>query len=151
MRGWNLLNRCLLLHPEINKTRDENVEKQLSNDQTIENTPVVDISTTMDEIANAGLNLIKGKAGTIMDRIIQEKMKQNGRQWQSELLAGGDRITNELTATRRLTSGVLVGQGQFHLGPNVLRQVQQRDDEKKTKEHVKAKRERIELSKNSSC
>jgi len=109
--------------------------------------PITENSTDVDEIATAGLNLTKGKAGTIMDRIIQEKMKQNGRQRRSELLADGDRIMNELTGSRRLTSGVLVSQGEFTLGPNVLLQLQARDNEKKTKEHAKAKKERLELSK----
>ena len=65
------MNCCLLLHPEINKTRDENIEKQLSTDQTNENTPVAENSTDVDEIATAGLNRTEGKAGTIMDHIVQ--------------------------------------------------------------------------------
>jgi len=55
-----------------------------------------------------------------MDHIIQEKMKQNGRQWQSELMAEGERITNELAESKQLTSGVLVDQGIHILGPNAL-------------------------------
>jgi len=108
MHGWNPLYCCLLLHPKIKKTRDENIDKQPSI-QICENTSVVENIVTEDGIINASMNLTKGKANTNMDCIIQEKMKQSGRQQQSELMAEGEQITNELSESKRLTSSVLQG------------------------------------------
>jgi len=48
-----------------------------------------------DGIIYAGLILMEGKAGTFIDCIIHGKMIQNGRQWQSELMADGEQITNK--------------------------------------------------------
>jgi len=95
MQGWNPLNRGLLLNPEIQKTQ----------------TPVPGAANSINRqgydalaaLQNAELpqvNTTDGFAGSVMDRLIQERLHQDGRERQNQMLQDGERIQEELAARR---------------------------------------------------
>jgi len=126
-RGWGpkALSYNALLHPEIIATKYGTKQELTS-----------DLKTN---VAPVELNLNEGLAATLVDRIVEYKVREAGRNGEN---AEEQRRKRKATAEERLrsqdkriSSGLLVSAGHFHLGPEVRDHVQQRADAAKEKEY----------------
>jgi len=75
-------------------------------------------ATHQQEIANRNshlpqVNLTEGFAGTVVDHLVQERLCSNGREQQSEMMCRGNRIELDIQNAKKLTSGVMVANGEY--------------------------------------
>jgi hypothetical protein len=127
-RGWGpkALNYNVLLHPEILATKHGAKEKELT-------------TGLETNVALEDLNLSEGLAATLVERIVDYKVKEASRNG-----VGADEQRRKRKATaeerlrsqdKRISSGLLAAAGHFHLGAEVRDQVQQRADAAKEREY----------------
>jgi len=122
-RGWNPMNRALLLHPDVVKTKDLDPDNPLVKDNELQ------------------LNVDEGKAGQVIDELFarQDRTKKRNRQ-----LAKAKEAKNAnavLNKTKKLGSGGLVVAGSFNLsGPEALEQAIGHNAMKTEEEEGKKKR-----------
>ncbi len=140
-RGWNPLNCCLLLHPEILKTKPKNTIANTAH--PIENNN----NNNNDQVAIPAINTTQGFATVVVDSLIHQRLLEEGCEWRSALMAEGTRIQDELASGRRLTSGLLVSNDMHLLGDHVRDMVQQKETDCQEKEKAKKQKEHDELLK----
>jgi hypothetical protein len=138
-RGWTPLNRKLQSHPEL-----------MDPDDAPERTPInhfeAQVSTDGSTSTISDLNLDGGYSADVLDRIIQQRMKTGGIERRQQRLQEGSRARKSLEEAKRVTSGILVGNGIHSLNDNrLLEKVQQREKEDLDKERDDAKKKRAGL------
>jgi hypothetical protein len=125
VRGWNPLNKNLLLHKEIcsGTNSSETLESTNTIDETDTNTErVADTNTervaetnseTTDFIRNLPelLSSALGVSGDTFGKIVQHVLINGGIERNKENLARGENIQDNLQNAKRLTSGVMVKHG----------------------------------------
>ncbi len=138
--GWNPLNCCLLLHPEILKTKPKDNIANMAH-------PIENNNNNNNDVAIPAINTTQGFATVIVDHLIHQRLLEEGRERRSALMAEGTRIQDELASGQRLTSGLLVSNNMHHLGDNMRDMVQQKETDHQEKENAKKQKERNELLK----
>jgi hypothetical protein len=124
-RGWGPLNYNILLHPEINSAKKENV---LTSD------------INPDE-----LNLTTGLSGTLTNKIVSFRNREAARTGENaaEILRQRKKTAQDaIDKGRRLTAGLHVAAGKFTIGDECLANLQEklkREQEKKKTKHVQVK------------
>jgi len=143
MRGWNPLNRGILTHPEVVRTKVEPTDASNATQQEA----VVDGSTASTESSFLPqVNITEGFAGTVVDRLVQHRLRNDGRERRSQMLQAGTRIEHEMQNAKRLTSGIMVANGQFCV--NKVRDIiNKRDMDHHEKEMARARKAWHELKK----
>jgi hypothetical protein len=105
-RGWNPLNRALLLHPEIEKERVENsVENEGTEEQRQHN------NSEITAILPSDVNTTLGASGTCFQKLMQHCLRQGGIERNQASLRMGDTIAANLKNAKRLSSAVMFRQG----------------------------------------
>jgi hypothetical protein len=94
-RGWFPPNRNLLLHPDFQECMETSSMESSS-------VPLVNLEN---------INVIDGKAGSCLDKLLQYRARIGGIERQRENLSHGKSITDALESGRRLTSGFIVARG----------------------------------------
>jgi hypothetical protein len=100
-RGWNPLNRFLLTDPLILQTQRQSTER-----------------------VNGGLNFDNGPAADILDKIAANRDQQAAKE--RRLAQNREALDNKAIyqRARKLTSGAMVGAGEYHLGNDLLEHAQ---------------------------
>jgi len=108
-KGWGPLNYNTLLHDEIQLTAVSAIQTELN--------------AAISTITPAGLNLNKGITGTLLDKVIEFRNKEDsrnginldqmGRQWKESALSA-------IAQNKRYTAELLVAAGRFKLGTEAL-------------------------------
>ena len=124
MRGWNPLNRALLLHPEIEKAKSHDSISTLTNSD----------SSGSNVLDPNMLNISRGKSNEVITDIVQyyvrnDKANANFKKRKLE----GESLASKIKDSKRLTAGVLFNAGHVGCDEEVLNLV-----ESKCKERNKA-------------
>jgi hypothetical protein len=132
-RGWYPPNRNLLLHPDF---RNENHVISNNNNNQNRNELFAD---------PLSLNVIDGKSGSCLDKIIKHCSRNGGVERQQANINDGKSITEALDSGRKLPSGLIVFRGLHSLNnPDVLEGIWERrriQDEKETRRNLKVRDE----------
>jgi hypothetical protein len=128
-RGWGPLNYCLLLNPDILKTKGSE-EGESSEPSGVEGGQE-DSNNLSAAVSKARIfNNKKGNAADLMDACIRETMKEDGRlekirqkRQQEETLAGTAKKLKEMT---KVTSGALASHGMYFIVPGTHQEVTSR-------------------------
>jgi hypothetical protein len=116
-RGWGPLNRALLLHPDIAKTKVM-IEPTIQQAEEQE-----DSSSSSSQTRTLHVNVEEGSSSTLLDKLLQNQMKNEGRMKRmEEQKKKRDEVTsvvNKLQDVTRITSGVLAARGHFALDKDV--------------------------------
>jgi len=131
----------LLLHRELLKTKPK--DNIANADHPIENNN----DNNNDQVAIPAVNTTQGFAAVVVDRLIHQRLLEEGRERRRALMAEGTRIQDELASGRRLTSGLLVSNDMHLLGDHVRDMVQQKETDRQEKEKAKKQKEHDELLK----
>eukprot|EP00590_Aulacoseira_subarctica_P006816 CAMPEP_0172416928 /NCGR_PEP_ID=MMETSP1064-20121228/3436_1 /TAXON_ID=202472 /ORGANISM="Aulacoseira subarctica , Strain CCAP 1002/5" /LENGTH=325 /DNA_ID=CAMNT_0013154913 /DNA_START=569 /DNA_END=1542 /DNA_ORIENTATION=+ len=124
-RGWGPrgLNKNCLTHPEVLATKPK----------AHGNNPIsADVCAGASILGPDNLNLTEGLAGTLTDRLVAYKNENDRRMGvnREEITAKKrETATAAINKNKRLTAGLLVCSGSFHLGPEVLRKIKEREIE----------------------
>ena len=156
-RGWNPLNRCLLLHSEIRATMtDEEQDMELSSTSSAivpysattigTNTSAIvpyravptatnTISTTPPTTLTIPpplptLNFEYGNAAYCLDSIVSHDALQKARQRIRKEQEKGESLKHKISVSKRVTAGILVKAGSHRIGQTVFDVVKQRTQEK---------------------
>jgi hypothetical protein len=105
-RGWNPLNRALLLHPEIEKEREQQHQIDHTTDSHSDEQGNIEMMVLPNEI-----NTTAGASGTCFQKLIQHCLRQGGIERNQTSLRTGDTISSNLKNAKRLSSAVLFRQG----------------------------------------
>ena len=153
-RGWTPLNYNCLLHAEIVATSTKSIQQQKDVDkddnnnssgtqQTLESTkPVSDVA-----VRPGNLNLHHGLAGTLVDSIVETRMRDDSRngvnmeEIQRRRMQTDQHIMN---SKKRVTAGLLSASGSFCAGPEVfalLRAKRQEQQEQRSEREEKKLRD----------
>ena len=106
-RGWHPCNQKLLSHPDL--------ENDLQSQATI--TDITDRTPDTTELPQ--LNFTLGFAGECIQRLLQEAMRNDGIQKRRQKLGEGETVWKNIEEAKRITSGVLVSNGEHVLGQRV--------------------------------
>jgi hypothetical protein len=162
VRGWNPLNKNLLLHKEIcsGTNSSETLESTNTIDETDTNTErVADTNTervaetnseTTDFIRNLPelLNSALGVSGDTFGKIVQHVLINGGIERNKENLARGENIQDNLQNAKRLTSGVMVKHGVHEVNnPTVQMLIKDNRDRANFAEKKSLKKKRKEILK----
>ena len=160
-RGWTPLNYNCLLHPEIVATSTRSSQQQKDVDEDDDNncsTQQILESTTVSDVAvrPGDLNLCDGMAGTLVDSIVEVRMRddaRNGINQEESQLRRMQTARDVMNSKNRVTAGLLSASGNFNLGPEVLallrakrreQQEQQSEREEKKLRDYLALRDRVQ-------
>ena len=101
-------------------------------------------STTAESSISTSLNITNGSAASFLDDIIRGQLKNEGKRAQIRKRKEQEETTKrkfdkirDITSTKRLTSGILMKEGQLHLSEDLLAQAL---EEKKAKEDDKERK-----------
>ena len=122
-RGWNPLIYNCLLHPEILATKYQHHEPASKNNEQSATSP-----TSIAIIDK--LNLSHGLAGTLIDSIVETRMRDDARNGVNLEEIRNKQVQTALDAMetgKRVTAGRLVASGTFSLGTDVLKQIDDRE------------------------
>ena len=150
-RGWNPLTYNCLLHPEIlaTKYKDHAANGNVTDEQSQEisqelssiSTSLIPLSST---IITNDLNLSRGLAGTLIDVIVETRMRDDARNGVNLEEIRRKQIQTALDALekgKRITAGNLVASGSHALsGADVLKNVTEREWRKEEKECEKVRK-----------
>jgi len=126
-RGWGPLTYNLLLHPEINLDKNSQSKMQHSN------------------IDPSELNFTKGISGSLTEKIVLFRAREAARTGENatEMLLQRKKTAEEAIAKgRRLTAGLHVATGNFCIGPDCLKNIQEKirkEEEKRYQGALKLK------------
>jgi hypothetical protein len=133
-RGWNPLNYVLLDHPELNKTDTTAPEDgsggELSTTATSKTTLVGSVMINKD-----------GKTvSNYLNHLLVQESKDEGRkrkyEEQQQRKKDNDDKINVLKGMAKITSGKLVGNDHHILGTDLLRKVQENEDQEQQKKQA---------------
>jgi hypothetical protein len=122
-RGWTPLTYNCLLHPEILATKSEDREVHESG------------NNNYDEQEDSGpldheLKFSQGLSGKLMDSILETRIREHARNGVNLEDNRRKRVQTAVDAInskkKRYTAGLHASAGQFALGPDVLRNIQER-------------------------
>jgi hypothetical protein len=122
-RGWSLLTYNCLLHPEILATRSKDREVHESG------------NNNNDEQEDSGpldheLKFSQGLSGKLMDSILETRIREdtrNGVNLEDKRRKRVQTVVDAINSKKkRYTAGLHASAGQFALGPDVLRNIQER-------------------------
>jgi hypothetical protein len=157
VRGWNPLNRYLLLDPTVRATLNE---EQLTNERNSGMFPshIIQASQVSSEATNQhgcgnipnvsevkGLNFTDGIAHYVSSVIMTETDRQKARATAYKRREEGASTREKILAvTQKMTAGKLVSQCRsHHLGKHVLEQAEERETSRKTRVADKYKRDEL--------
>jgi hypothetical protein len=133
-RGWNPPNRKLQSHPELLP------ESQTNQTNTTNSDP-----SSLDPSA---MNFEDGFSTVVMDRICQHVMRNGGVERRQQRLQEGNDVTTALKEAKKITAGVIVGQGIHSLNnPSVLQAINARAQVSREKLHNSIRKTRNEMRK----
>lgn len=107
-RGWFPPNRNILLHKEIQSTSNTNFEMVSAGDN-------VENSTATNNLLSMNLNTTDGLAGSSFQKLLQNHARNGGVQRHRQLLQDGTRIVDVIEQGKRLSSGLLIANGEHNL------------------------------------
>jgi hypothetical protein len=145
-RGWSPLTFNCLLDPEIQATKYNSISTNgRGQDPQDPQQPQIlqEPSSPPGEgvVAAEDLNLTRGLAGTLIDSIVELRMRDDARNGVNlEENRRKRKQTAELAlnnSKKRYTAGIHVAAGRFLLGPDVLRNIQERKLHQEEKQHEK--------------
>jgi hypothetical protein len=141
VRGWNPLNRNLLLDPEISNTTINNfVSYEETNTQQEEEYDDFNLPSIF--------NTTKGASGGTFEKLVQHVLRNGGIENNKKNLEKGVNIQETLTQAKRLSSGVMVKHS-IHEVNNTLvcNMIRQNRDRMVEEENTTRKKRRIEIQK----
>jgi hypothetical protein len=145
-RGWSPLTFNCLLDPEIQATKYNPSTNGRERDPQGPQQPQIlqePSSPPAGEgvVAAEDLNLTRGLAGTLIDSIVELRIRDDARNGVNlEENRRKRKQTAELALNntkKRYTAGIHVAAGRFLLGPDVLRNIQERKLHQEEKQHEK--------------
>jgi hypothetical protein len=137
-RGWNPLNRALLLHPEIAGTAAQ-VQEQAENN--LEEFPQSTTPTSAALFVPDDINTTDGSAGDVYDILLRNADKEAARKRRKEQQQRGELMVQQVEGIKRLTAGVHFHANGVRIGETALQRVKaqyrKREDEQRNKEQKK--------------
>ncbi len=137
-RGWNPLNRALLLHPEIAGTAPQ-VQEQAENN--LEEFPQSTTPTSAALFVPDDINTTDGNAGDTYDVLLRIAEKDEARKRRKEQQQRGELMVQQVEGIKRLTAGVLFHAHGVRIGETAFQRVkaqyQKKNDEQRNKEQKK--------------
>jgi hypothetical protein len=138
-RGWFPPNRKLLSHPDFEEKETASSSATLSAATASEGAESQSSTTTI-----ANLNLQTSAASSVLDKLLQHRMRNGGIEERKRKLEAGSNALKSMKEAKRLSSGVMVAQGIHSLdNPDLLQAIQVRRSEAAAKE-LEAKRKKKE-------
>jgi hypothetical protein len=165
-RGWNPYNRNLLLHPTIRATiLAEQIDKEIESGLFPRNISSQQIAIEQQHTSSSnhissinrtsvseveGLNFGNGMAHYVATTIMTETDRQAARATAYKNKENGSTIRERvLNINKKMTAGKLVSQCRsHHLGVHVLEQAEEQENQRKTKQHDKFRRDEFLYIKN---
>jgi hypothetical protein len=139
-RGWNPLNRNLLLHPEIKVGSGNSTYRGETEDSTSEEN---------DEVANTVpllLNCTEGISGMCFQKMLQHYMRNGGIDQNQENLRRGESIQETFLKAKRMSSSVMIRRGVHEINDSdVVALIKGNRDRMKEIELRSARKKRNEL------
>jgi hypothetical protein len=120
-RGWNPLNKALLLDKEALKSRNE---LEVSAVTVSTDAAIGDVSVEVN---------VNGVGASILDQLVAKQDKEAQRKRNIEKKHRKNDINHSHDTAKKLMSGVVAATGDHALGPEVLQQVKVNAEDKKTK------------------
>jgi hypothetical protein len=106
VRGWNPLNRNLLLDKEICTTTNncEKIRNINNNNNNNDNTDTDDLTFSIASQVNTST----GFAGGTFGKLIQHVLRNGGQEKSKQQLTRGEDIENSIKKAKRMSSGVMI-------------------------------------------
>ena len=142
-RGWNPLNYNCLLNPEIRATmsvKDQEDDRRQRQQQQGEDDAQQQSTTNRtyaSSISAELLNINQGLAGSLVDAIVETRMREdvrNGINLEENGRKRKQTALDAIAAKKRYTAGLHVAAGRFRLGPEVLETMRERKKQQQQQE-----------------
>jgi hypothetical protein len=131
-RGWCPANRKLLSHPDLLPDDAPTNQEQPS--------------SSSSEATDPDFTLHEGEISTVLDRMLQKRAREGGTAARHGRLAEGNNAVASLEEAKRLTSGIMIGNGIHSLNnPGVQSKVYNQVAAKRAAELEDLKKKRLEL------
>jgi hypothetical protein len=138
-RGWFPANRKLLSHPDFQ-------EKETAASSTSEAASAA-TSEGSSSTTTPILNLQTGAASSVLDKLLQDRMRNGGIEERKRKLEEGSNALNAMKQAKKLSSGVMVSQGIHSLDNlDLLEAIRVRKSNKDAKELESKQKTKDELA-----
>lgn len=140
-RGWNPLNQAILLHPDILKTKIQEVEPSSIDSTTVTSQSSTISSLTTSSSGDINLNIVNGFAGACVTDLMQEAMRSRAvHDNLKKRYTEGKNLKEDIDNSKKLKAGKLFLSEQVLLDEDVLLCIEegQKQDIRKRKKQVEA-------------
>jgi hypothetical protein len=127
-RGWNPLNYNLLLHPEIAATKTITAKPITANQAEPESSITMGVPTFMINLAD--LNTSSGIVAEQVDKILNAKGREESKERRKREREEGDKAQENLKNAKRVTAGIVFGNGTLISRKQILDKVKDKNDER---------------------